>query len=178
MFAAIIEEIKRRENAGKKLRKDWFLSSNISNKEKAEVLENILITSRKEVEEKKLSYMANLFANICFDTCNLAESHQLIKAAEELSYRQMCLLNVIGLKNGLRNQNYKNEKISNQLVFLLFEYYDLWKKEYLGIEGIPGITNINPNKTKIQGLGLKLYRFMEIDKIPKKDTDEIYHLLR
>ena len=123
--------------------------------------------------------MANLFANLCFHTFNLAESHQLIKAAEELSYRQMCLLNVIELKGGLRNQNYRNyKKMSDQLRSLLFEYYDLWQKEYLGIEGISGVTNINPNETRIQGLCRNLFRLMELDKIPNEDTDEIYRLLR
>ena len=142
-------------------------------------MKSFLLKSQKGVEEKKLPYMANLFANLCFHTYNLAESHQLIKAADELSYRQMCLLKVIGTRrNDLRDRDYSNKLMSNQLLYLLFEYYDLWKKEYLGIEGIPGIPNINPNKTRIQGLCKNLCGLMELEKIPNEDIDEICLLLR
>ena len=163
-------------------RSDWFNEDyDIDQKERTpveEILESFLLKSQREVEEKKLPYMANLLANLCFHSCDLAESHQLIKAAEELSYRQMCLLNVIETKDDLRDQNYRDyNKMTDQLGSLLFEYFNLWNKEYLGIEGIPGVTNINPNRTKIQGLGKQLFGLMELGKIPNEDTDEICRLL-
>ena len=177
------EKIKKLLSQGKTLRSDWFNEDyDIDPKERIpveEILESFLLKSQREVEEKKLPYMANLLANLCFHLCDLGEFHQLIKAAEELSYRQMCLLNVIEMKDDLRDQNYRDYKMmSDQLGSLLYEFADLWKKEYVGIEGISGVTNVNPGRTKIQGLGKRLFRLMELDKIPDEDTDEIYHLLR
>ena len=94
VLALGVEQIRRRLEAGEQVRTDGFFDSTMHDRSGAdEVMENILLKSQREPEEKKLPYMANLFANIAFDSTISSEmAHQVTKTAGELTYRQLCLL--------------------------------------------------------------------------------------
>ena len=58
-----------------------------------EVWESTLLKSQREAEEKKLPYMAHLLANLAFNTeISTPMAHQMTKAAESMTYRQLCIL--------------------------------------------------------------------------------------
>ena len=114
------QEISDRVKAGESLRHGWADGSATYH----EVAENVLLKAQREPEEKKLPYMAHLLANIAFDSVspnykvNVSMSQQLIKVAEELSYRQLCILGLFGrirgiptLYNSLRKEDYFSKKL-------------------------------------------------------------------
>ena len=52
-----------------------------------------MLVAQKEYEERKLQYIANLYANIAFDdsiSCEMAD--KLLKISSELTYRQLIIL--------------------------------------------------------------------------------------
>ena len=98
-------------------------------------MEHILLRSRQEPEEKKLPFMAHLFANLAFDsTIDVHMAHQLTKAAELLTYRQLCLLRLAAVKDkfGLRNRDYRGQSsFSISLYPILYEIYHLHNLGYM-----------------------------------------------
>ena len=156
---------------GKKLRTDDFYSETLDNRSSSEeILEATLLTAQKECEEKKLPYLANLYANINFDsTINREMANQLIKVASDLSYRQLVILYVIGayqthsnLIPFRRNKPFNNingyEKIS-----IATEIYDLYRKGIVYTDNvILGVANINPSQLTINGIGALIYNLMEL----------------
>ncbi len=75
--------------------------------------ESTLLKSQREAEEKKLPYMAHLLANLAFNTeISAAMAHQMTKAAESMTYRQLCILQLSATKEkfNLRKQSYEGEE--------------------------------------------------------------------
>ena len=103
-------EIHQRLENGENLRNDGFFDEKPAGRSDAEeVAESIMLKCQRESQEKKIPYMGYLKADIAFDSNVSANmGHQLIKAAEELTYRQFCLLKLAVVKGrfGLRNKDY------------------------------------------------------------------------
>ena len=104
-------KIAKRINAGEQVRQDEFFNDNPSGRsEGEEVWESILMKSQREPEEKKLPYMAHLLANLAFDPgIGSHMAHQVTKTAEQLTYRQLCILKLIMVKEqyALRENDYR-----------------------------------------------------------------------
>lgn len=107
-----------------------------------------------------------------------------MKLANELSYRQLCLLNVImqscHLKTiTLRCSNYRDCSISNKVIPLLYELIDLSNRQLINNSKnhVFGLTDVNPAEFAIHGLGVLLYQTMELDKIEDGDIREVTNLL-
>lgn len=98
------KRIAERITAGDSIRTDDFFQTdeNMDRNCKAdEVLESLLLVSQREPQQSKIPYMAYLLANCCFDqSLDSSELHIMIKIAEKLSYRQLCLLSLVNL-NGI-----------------------------------------------------------------------------
>lgn len=155
-----------------------------------EIAEAIMLKCQREPQKKKIPYMADLKASIAFDS-NISTDmgHQLIKAAEELTYRQLCILKLSSVKYryGLRNQDYQNhEKFSKELYQVLQECHDLCLKSYLDYK-IPltfsgqitvGYMNIQPNKMTIYGIGKDLFHLMKLSVVPDEDIIPIAEVLK
>ena len=115
--------------------------------------------------------------------------HQLIKVAEQLTYRQFCILKLVVLKDrfDLRNQDYQNrEKFSKELYQVLQECHDLSLKGCLDYK-IPltfsgeialGLTDIVPGSMTIQGIGGDLFKLMKLSSIPDEDIIPIAKALK
>lgn len=149
-----------------------------------------MLKCQREPQEKKIQYMGYLKAGIAFDSSISADmGHQLIKAAEELTYRQLCILKLAVVKNrfGLRNQDYRDhEKFSKELYQVLQECHDLCLKSYLDYK-IPltfsgqitvGYMNIQPNKMVIYGIGEDLFKLMRLSSVPDDDLIPIAEVLK
>ncbi len=107
-----------------------------------------------------------------------------MKLANELSYRQLCLLNVImqscHLKTiTLRCSNYRDCSISNKVIPLLYELIDLSNRQLINNSKnhVFGLTDVNPAEFAIHGLGVLLYQTMELDKIEDGDIKKVTNLL-
>lgn len=184
-------EIHQRLERGESLRDDGFFDKKSTGRSDAEeVAEAIVLKCQREPQEKKIPYMAYLKASIPFDS-NISTDmgHQLIKAAEELTYRQFCILKLAVVKNSfsLRNQDYQNYGIfSRELYQVLQECHDLFLKNYLDYKiivthsGQIGVSykNIKPNNITIQGIGEDLFKLMKLSSIRDQDIISIAKVLK
>ena len=178
-------EIHQRLEKGENLRNDGFFDKKSTGRSDAEeIAEAIMLKCQREPQEKKIPYMGFLKAGIPFASNISADmGHQLIKAAEELTYRQLCILKLAVVKDKyrLRNENYRSHgKFSKQLYSVLYECKDLHDKEYINLDAEVGfgLTNTIPTNMSLQGLGNDLYRFMKLTSIPEEDIIPIAKVLK
>ncbi|RKU28881.1 hypothetical protein C6499_09700 [Candidatus Poribacteria bacterium] len=143
-----------------------------------------MLKCQREPQEKKIPYMGYLKAGISFSSNVSADmGHQIIKVGEELTYRQLCILKLIVVKDrfGLRNENYRNYGgFSKELYSVLYECKDLHDREYINFdtEVGSGLTNTMPANMNLQGLGNDLYYFMKLTFIPDEDIIPIAEVLK
>ena len=189
MCALGAAEIVERINAGKKLRQDGFFEEGEAGRSDAEeVWESLLSKCQREAAERKLPYMGHLFAGVAFhDTIGLDTAHQLISTAEQLSYRQLCILNLCVHKDqyNLRSENYKREIAENglfdQLILeVLYECFDLYQRALINNGGSAALSliQITPNAMSVQGLAAYIYNLMRLSLIPHADIELIAARLR
>ena len=178
-------EIRKRIDQGEALREDGFFDAQQGGRSNAEeVAESVLLKSQREAEERKLASMAHLLANIAFDPAISAEmAHQITKIAEQLTYRQLCILKLAVVKGlfSLRDTNYHDYgSFPKQLYSILYEYCELCQREYIanGNIVVVGLTDIIPSQANIQGLGVDMYRLMRLDAIPDADIAPIAEALK
>lgn len=176
------EKIKTRLLDGDQIRKDGFFETECSSRSKAdEVFEDILFSVEKEAEEQKLEYMATLFSNIVFDsTVSKEESHQVIAAARNISYRQLAILQIIMFnqhgKTLFGKINPSNDSPRESIygtingyhnISVLTEVLDLYRKGIIHSNSVIfDVASINPSELIVAGVGLKLYILMELGKFP------------
>jgi hypothetical protein len=180
VLALATEEISRRLQNGEKLRTDDFFKEQPSGRSYAEeVAESVLLKSQREPEEKKLPYMAYLLSGIAFDGEISAEmAHQIAKAAEQLTYRQLCILMLaVGKETfGLRDGDYRNQtSFPKQLYQLLYECIDLYYRGFISFGGDVafGPTDVAPGKMTVQGLGADVFNLMKLATLPDADLHPI-----
>jgi len=117
--------------------------------------------------------MGYLLANAAFDTGISAQmADQIIKAAEQLTYRQLCILKLTAKKNsfGLRTQNYReHDSFPRELIQVLYECLDLYIRGFINFGGSFGFTDIEPSKMTVQGFGVELFNLMKLSSIPNED---------
>lgn len=92
-----VTKIQERLEAGDSIREDQFFEESTGERSPAEeVFEGALLACKNEHEEKKLRFIANIFANSVFmpDVSRFG-AYWLLKKAEDLTYRQMCVISLI-----------------------------------------------------------------------------------
>ena len=179
-------EIAERIKSGEQVRQDEFFREKPSGRsEGEEVWESILMKSQREPEEKKLPYMAHLLANLAFDPgIGSHMAHQITKTAEQITYRQLCVLKLIMTKERytLRKNDYRNagEGFPAELYQLFYEYFDLHNRGYIdsGRGTMLGLTDLNPSAVKLQGLGFVTFQLMRLSAIPETDVLPIVEQLK
>ncbi|VVB64521.1 Uncharacterised protein [uncultured archaeon] len=105
------DKIRKKWAAGEKLRDDGFFEQPsighpacaeipiIERPPAEEVIEGILLAVQREHEENKLPFVGNLLANIFFDSeIDKTQIDLLIKFAQRISFRQMCILSFMCLR--------------------------------------------------------------------------------
>lgn len=175
-LAICATEIRKRMDAGQKLRDDGFFTPTTSGRSPAdEVAESLLLKAQREAEERKLPYMGRLLASIAFDTSiSPAMAHQLIKIAEHLTYRQLCLLRLAAVKDqfSLRQTDYRTfNGFDMHLIQLLYECADLYYHSLVnfGAGALLGLTDVIPGKMMPQGFGAALFNLMRLADMPDAD---------
>lgn len=185
VLAIAADEISYRINNGEKIRDDGFFDKKGQARSDAdEVIESILLKSQREPEEKKIIYMGHLLASLAFSKEISAEmAHQITKAAEQLTYRQLCILKLSVIKHifNLRSGDYRGQgSFSKELYQILYEYLDLYNRGLINFGGEVafGPTDIAPGKTTVQGLGTDIYNLMQLCKIPNEELNNITQILK
>ncbi|MCZ6770805.1 MAG: hypothetical protein O7G83_02305 [Proteobacteria bacterium] len=176
VLAIAAAEISQRIESGEKVRSDGFFEEQPSGRSDAEeVAENVLLKSQREPEEKKIPFMGHLLSNVAFDAQISAQmAHQITKAAEQLTYRQLCILKLAVAKQafGLRNKDYRGQSsFSREVYEVLYECLDLYHRAFINFGGEVafGPTDIVPGRMTVQGLGADLYNLMRLAAIPDKE---------
>ena len=161
-----------------------------------------MLKSQREPEEKKIPYMGHLLASVAFDPqVSAPMAHQLVKAAERLTYRQLCLLKLAVVKQAFelldrdhpslnqmkqafgafRDGDYRGQgTFTRELYQVLYEGLDLYLRGFINFGGTVafGPTDIVPGKMTIQGLGGDLFNLMKLGAIPNEDLLPIVQQLR
>lgn len=183
-LAISAKEISERIKAGEKIRNDGFFDIKEEGRSDAEELaESVLLKSQREPEEKKIPLFSHLLSNITFSTeITVALGEQLIKATEQLTYRQLCILRLVGLKGNykLRNKDYRDHSnFSRKLYQVLNECLDLYTKGFInnGASVALGMTDINPSELTVQGIGSDIHNWMQLWQIPEKDLEPLVKVL-
>ncbi len=185
VLALAAARIKARIDAGEKVRSDGFFDEKVSGRSDAEeIAESVILRAQREAEEKKLPYMANLLANVVFEAgISVQMAHQISRTAESLTYRQLCILRLIPIVSqlGLRSESYRTQaNFPSPLLDILYEVYDLERRGIIAVGGnaVLGLTDIEPSKLIIQGLGAHLYNLMRLSDIKVEEVMPIAIALR
>ena len=191
-------EINRRLENGDALRDDGFFDEKHPGRSDAEeVAESVLLKVQREPEEMKLPYMGHFLSSIPFHPeISVQMAHQLSKIAEQLTYRQLCILKLSVVKDeyGLRGKDYRDhDDFGKDLYPVLYECAELYNKEYINFGGeanfhigehmdygatIHRLTRARPDQMTLQGIGADLFNLMKLSLIPKKDIAPIAEQLK
>ena len=175
--------------AGKATRSDDFFTEKGEERSAAtEITEEVFFAAQRESEEKKLPYLSNLYANILFDdTVDKPMAVQLLKIAEQLTFRQIQTLSILGgfqlatestgyqpLKTeGYKAiSGYKNISIATE-TFALYQQGLIQSKS-----AFFDPASIIPANLSLVGCGALLYNLMELSTLPFDSySPEIIHFL-
>jgi len=128
--------------------------------------------------------MGHLLSGVAFDTQIGAQmAHQIIKTAEQLTYRQLCILKLAVVKQSLpmRAGDYRGHgKFSKDLYQILYECLELYHRGLINFGGevVFGPTDVKPGSMTIQGLGTDIFNLMKLALIPDGDLVPITTQLR
>ena len=185
VLAQAASDIQETIDQGGVLRTDGLFSSNPGVRSDAEeVAESVLLKSQREAQEKKLPYMAHLLASLAFDSSISAEmAHHIIRIAEQMIYRQMCILKLATSKDrySLRDHDYRGvESFCKPPYSVLYEWHEILQRGYMsnGGSAVLGLTDIAPGNVVVQGLGADLFNLMRLHRIPAADIAPIAKLLQ
>lgn len=187
-IAFAITGIRQRLENGENLREDSFFYRNHTDRSNAdEVLENVVLKVQREPEEKKIPYISSIYENTVFEQEVSADlGHKIIKSAEQLTYQQLCILNMIGRRENGENfpRNFQPEW-SLELSKLLHDCFELSISGYIQcgfsmnpVGRLPRYENITPNTMYIENIGLATFNLMNLQDIPDDDIIPIAKLLR
>lgn len=159
----------------KKLRDDDFFEQVNDRSTAEEILEGTLLVAQKEYEERKLPYIANLYANIAFDKNISREmADTLIKISSDLTYRQLMILSAVGFSQitGIKGKEEKYTEVRGlNNVSIASEIFDLYRKSLIfSSELILDAGGINPSKLILGGYGALIYNLMELPKFLLPDS--------
>ena len=198
VLSVAINEIGRRKAAGENLRTDGFFDEKETGRSDAEeILEAVLLKAQREPEEKKIRHLGLLYSSFPFDSdISVPYANQLIKVAEQLTYRQLCILKLCDVKDkyNLRDKDYRDQNVDKKDLYqVLYECAELDNKQYINSRGkadlhgrefadfgatIDGLTRAIPSCMSLQGLGKDLFNLMKLSLIPCRDITPISEQLK
>jgi len=184
-FAEI--EIQRMINAGSKPKND------IDRQKVSELYEGALLKAKSTYEEKKLQYIANLFAVAPFTNTPIENINQSLITAEQLSYRQFCLLEIFD-RAQFSNLGLSNKALRDEVTKINDEKYSGVYQDVLGLIllGLIGhqpdgriISTFDnyagfliPSKLFLFYPGRLLCNGMQLSKIPDEDISSLIEILK
>lgn len=191
-----LTKIKSYLDSGRERRGDGFFEEKLTGRSDAEeVFEGVLLKARNMHEEKKAKILGNIFANIAFlPGFSVGEANHLLQIAEDLTYREMCILALIKKKdevNGIRlkGDRYGEEHAVGDVITLDFstEKASVFQQAYelcnrglaicasakADITMLGTAYDIIPDELVLTIMGTKFYEIMELDDIPEEDVREV-----
>jgi len=173
------ERIGERLKAGEGIRGDGFFEANVHERAAAEeIFEGIIRAAQKETEEKKIPSIGRLFASLAFDSrVDRAHANVLIRLAEDLSYRQLCLLAIFAQPLKYLDVIYQHSKVNDvELAGLVEEIRDLFSRRMIIQTNRLG--EISPRLIRLRTMSAELYRLMELGSADETDLENLAKPLR
>ena len=118
ILALSAEFLSAKLKQGHTLRDDGFFDAPSDGQTGAdEVLEGVLRKAQTEYEERKLEYLARLWASACIDeTAGPADLNYLVKLAEQLTDRHLTIHSIVGRMAGAGYSNVYSLKDQHSLL--------------------------------------------------------------
>ena len=198
-----VEGIVQRLREDEKFRKDGFFEETPTNRSNfEEVVESTLKKVMDTTEEPKIKFMASLTENVHFDQdLDIDTYRYALKLLDELSYRQLCIIKMCKNADNIDVDSLGNPDTSTKLGSILRDFFEMrdkgfidtnsplmrkFDKLYVGSYGdrivdgghspeLPGFANQNGFFNFLSDI---LFKFADLDKIPKKDVDAILQVLK
>lgn len=156
---------------------NFFVNAGFHGSPSEELLEAVLLKARDSFEEKKVRHLGLFYANLVFsDYIAPQTAHLLLKHLERLSYRQLCLIAIVGEKNSLNVEGLRRIQHNDPDVEALKrEEMDLHSND-LGTLGL--LNGVLPWDDQLSMLGKAMYDlaglsdFSEADKLELNATIE------
>lgn len=182
-----IDYINLKLKEGKIIRNDNFFEDDMKDRtDGEEIFEGVIVAAQREYENKKLKYYGKLLSNISFrEDVSKDQAIQLIQIAQRLSYRQYILIMIIAHSQFMKNSNEKLPYLDNNALMKkkstsyndVSVYQDIYELYRMGIlngggDVILEMGYIIPSKLGIQGVGVRLFELMELDKISVKVSED------
>ncbi|MDU5111598.1 MAG: hypothetical protein E6248_14240 [Clostridium sp.] len=174
-----IEDINLKLKEGKTIRNDNFFEFGIDDRSDGEeIFEGVIVAAQREFENKKLRYYGKLLSNISFrEDISKDQAVQLIQIAQKLSYRQYILIMIIAQSQFMKINNVKSpyledsplmkkKSTSYSNISVYQDIYELYRMGMLNGGGkiILEMGYIIPSELEIQGVGVRLFELMELNK--------------
>jgi hypothetical protein len=170
---------------GEELRTDdFFLKDEATGRSSAdEIIEGTFLAAQREHEERKIPYYANLIANLPFTpSIDRYTANVLLRTAQELTYRQLCLLALVAKKDQhvLPNTLERADISTWEAWSVKQELDDLGyaRRELVGVASQGGKLPVNigvPADLRLVAGGLALYALMGLAEIPDSELTSSPH---
>lgn len=178
-----ISKIQERLEQGHQLRNDSFFEEEAMDRSQAEELfEGVLLKAKNVHEEKKTKYIANIFTNTSFDSgFSVGEANHLLKLAQGFTYKQICLLALLGNKFAhLRTRNYQQGRVPFETYSILLQLIELYNLGLVfcrndtdsGNVALLGPGEIVPNRIFLTEIARRHYHIMGLEEVPREDILE------
>jgi hypothetical protein len=197
VLALSFESLKTKLEQGRTLRDDGFFDPPPNGRPNAEeILEGVLRKAQTEYEERKLKHLSYLWANACLlnEEAGLSKPfggpdlNYLVKLAEQLTYRQLIVLSMVGKMAiadyanvyGLREQGYEDAGLPmvGDTSNLLAEIMALHNLGCVRAIALLAPIQMVPSTIELGTYGTALHNLMDLWKISESERKQLAALLR
>ena len=190
--------IAQRLNAGEEFRKDGFFEETPTNRSNfEEVIESTLKMVIDATEEPKIKFIAYLTENVHLnEDLDINTYRQILKALDELSYRQLCIIRLvilcedekvamdsIGEAEGEKWIEQKSKDEQMRINFISREYENLANNKYFEVDNPirhsriqPPLLLLGPNIARSTFYTLRLHSFTRLNEIPIEDIEQTFSI--
>lgn len=148
-----------------------------------------MIKCKNEYQEKKIKFIASIFANVLFDdTISSDNANQILITAERFSYRKLCLLSLIGNKSvmnkfQLRTARYRDNSNfvdSVDLDLVLQDYFELSNSGLIASSesAMAFPCDVTPGLVFLTPMGKKYFDLMSLNEIVEEEFYDFIPLLK
>lgn len=170
---AVKKQIENERN-GLQLRSDNFFTAQMNDRPLAEeIVEAVMSSIQREFEERKIPFLSYLVINIAYrHDIDRHHAHLLIKIAEELTYRQYCLLSIIANRQD-KQLRFDRRSIDSGCSAWVSSLMKMWFAGALDDTGIGAFGGGSPGGNwDVSDEGLLLNELMELIRIPQTHLEE------
>jgi hypothetical protein len=157
-----------------------------------ELAEGTLLAAKDTYEKKKLPFVANLLANAYFIESPIANLVDALHTAEELSYRELCILGVVSPQDDYNGPPLTNRTVNDLLAIrpmteeiqgIIFDVVALTDRQLImpfrngQFVALVGMGDLSPAELRQTYPGRLLFFGMKLSDVPAEDRDGILRVL-